>query len=90
MLNSTCLFSASLHPTRVFYELLNDKFKTDENYHRAYVRTLVMALLRHLDSDFENVVAIEAANEHKIDVAATPNYGNCEFPVILTIHSFLT
>ncbi|KAK0442663.1 glycoside hydrolase family 5 protein [Armillaria borealis] len=52
------------------------EFFTEYNYHRALVWTAVMTTLSHLDPDFSNVFAIEAANEPTRDATQTPGYGD--------------
>ncbi|KAK0184955.1 glycoside hydrolase family 5 protein [Armillaria mellea] len=52
------------------------RFFTEYNYHRALVWTAVMTALSHLDPDFSNVFAIEAANEPTRDATQTPGYGD--------------
>ncbi|KAG2143787.1 glycoside hydrolase family 5 protein [Suillus bovinus] len=51
------------------------QFYTPYNYQRALVWTAVMTSLSHLDPQFANVFAIQAANEPINDANQTPNYG---------------
>ncbi|KAG2072418.1 glycoside hydrolase family 5 protein [Suillus decipiens] len=51
------------------------QFYTPYNYGRALVWTAVMTTLSHLDPNFANVFAIEAANEPINDANQTPGYG---------------
>ncbi|KAG1863532.1 glycoside hydrolase family 5 protein [Suillus subalutaceus] len=63
------------------------QFYTPYNYGRALVWTAVMATLSHLDPDFENVFAIEAANEPINDAAQTPDYGTFQENFVQTIRA---
>ncbi|KAG1771068.1 glycoside hydrolase family 5 protein [Suillus placidus] len=63
------------------------QFYTPYNYRRALVWTAVMTTLSHLDPDFGNVFAIEAANEPINDAAQTPNYGTFQENFVQTIRA---
>ncbi|KAG1874410.1 glycoside hydrolase family 5 protein [Suillus subluteus] len=63
------------------------QFYTPYNYGRALVWTAVMTTLSHLDPDFGNVFAIEAANEPINDAAQTPDYGTFQENFVQTIRA---